>query len=59
MAAYWEIAGHTAYDMFSIYKYLIGNYVFLPRFLGLTCKKEKKKSKKKKKKIKIKNNDPL
>ena len=28
MAAYWEIAAHSAYDMFSQYKYLIVNLVF-------------------------------
>ena len=28
MAAYWEIAAHSAYDMFSKYKYLIVNLVF-------------------------------
>ena len=28
MAAYWEIAAHLAYDMFSKYKYLIVNLVF-------------------------------
>ena len=28
MAAYWEIADHPAYDMFSKYKYLIVNLVF-------------------------------
>ena len=27
MAAFWEIAAHSAYDMFSRYKYLIGNLV--------------------------------
>ena len=33
MAAYWAIAAHSAYDMFSQYKYLIVNLVFfLPRF---------------------------
>ena len=29
MAAYWEIAVHSAYDMFSKYKYLIV-YLFIP-----------------------------
>ena len=29
MAAYWEIAAHSAYDIFSVYKYLIVNLVFL------------------------------
>ena len=28
MAAYWEIAAHSAYDMFSKYKYIIINFVF-------------------------------
>ena len=28
MAAYWKIAAHSAYDMFSMYKYLIVNLVF-------------------------------
>ena len=28
MAAYWEIVAHSAYDMFSKYKYLIVNIVF-------------------------------
>ena len=28
MATYWEIAAHSAYDMFSWYKYLIVNLVF-------------------------------
>ena len=28
MAAYWEIAAHSAYEMFSKYKYLIVNLVF-------------------------------
>ena len=28
MAAYWEIAAHSAYDMFSKYKYLIVDLVF-------------------------------
>ena len=27
MAAYWEIAAHSAYDMFSEYKYLIVSLV--------------------------------
>ena len=31
MAAYWETAAHSAYDMFSKFKYLIVNLVF--RFL--------------------------
>ena len=30
MAAYWEIAANSAYDMFSMYKpYLIANSIFL------------------------------
>ena len=35
MAAYWEIAAHSAYNMFSRYKYLIVNLLFFfpPRFL--------------------------
>ena len=33
MAAYWEIAAHSANNMFSVYKYLIVNLVFPPRFL--------------------------
>ena len=33
VAAYWEIAAHLAYDMFSEYKCLIVNLVFPPRFL--------------------------
>ena len=28
MATYWEIAAHSAYDMFSLYKYLIVHLVF-------------------------------
>ena len=32
MAAYWEIAAHLTYDMFSKYKYLTVNFVFPPRF---------------------------
>ena len=28
MAAYWKIAAHSAYDMFSTYKYLLVNSVF-------------------------------
>ena len=28
MATYWKIAAHSAYDMFSWYKYLIVNLVF-------------------------------
>ena len=30
MAAFWEIAAHSAYNMFSYYKYLIVNLVFFP-----------------------------
>ena len=33
MAAYWEIVAHSAYDMYSKYKYLIVNIVFPSRFL--------------------------
>ena len=34
MATYWENTAHSAYDMFSWYKYLIVNLVFFPpRFL--------------------------
>ena len=29
MAAYWETAAHSAYDIVSMYKYLIVNLVFL------------------------------
>ena len=28
VAAYWEIAAHSAYNMFSMHKYLIVNLVF-------------------------------
>ena len=28
VAAYWEIAAHSAYDMFSLQNYLIVNFVF-------------------------------
>ena len=28
MAAYWEVTAHSAYDMFSKYKYLIVSLVF-------------------------------
>ena len=28
VAAYWEMAAHSAYDMFSKYKYLVVNLVF-------------------------------
>ena len=34
MAACWEIAAHSAYDMFYTYKYLIVNLFFPPRFLS-------------------------
>ena len=33
VAAYWEIAAQSAYDMISKYKYLIINLVFPLRFL--------------------------
>ena len=34
MAAYWGIAAHSAYDIFSWYKYIIVNLVFpIPRFV--------------------------
>ena len=29
MAAYWKIAAHSAYDMFSQYEYLISNLFFI------------------------------
>ena len=32
VAAYWEIAAHSAYDMFYKYKYLIVNLFFPLRF---------------------------
>ena len=35
MAAYWEIAAHWAYDMFSKYKYLIVNLVFPTSAFGV------------------------
>ena len=37
MAAYWEIAAHSAYayDMFSKYKYLIVNLVFTNSVFGV------------------------
>ena len=35
MAAYWEIAAHSAYDMFSGYKYLIVNLVFPTSVFGV------------------------
>ena len=34
MAAYWEIAAHSAYDVFSKYKYLIVNLVLPTSFLA-------------------------
>ena len=33
MAAYWEKADQSAYDVFSRYMYLIASLVFPPRFL--------------------------
>ena len=35
MAAYWEIATHSAYDMFSKYKYLIRNLFFPTSVFGV------------------------
>ena len=35
MAAYWKIAAHSAYDMFSKYKYVIVNLVFPTSFFGV------------------------
>ena len=35
MAAYWEIAVHWAYDMFSKYKYLIVSLVFPTSVFGV------------------------
>ena len=35
MATYWEIAAHSAYDMFSKHKYLIVNLVFLTLVFGV------------------------
>ena len=35
MTAYWEIAAHSAYDMFSKYKYLIVNLVFPTSVFGV------------------------
>ena len=35
MVACWEIAAHSAYDMFSEYKYLIDNLVFLTSVFGV------------------------
>ena len=37
VAAYWEIAAHLAYDMFSKYKYLIVNLVFPTSVLLWEC----------------------
>ena len=35
VAAYWEIAAHSTYDMFSKYKYLIVNLVFPTSVFGM------------------------
>ena len=35
MAAYWEIAAHLAYGMFSKYKYLIVKLGFLASVFGM------------------------
>ena len=35
MAAYWEIAAHSAYDVFDKYKYLIVNLIFPTSVLGV------------------------
>ena len=35
MAAYWEIAAHTAYDLFSKYKYLIVYFDFPTTVFGV------------------------
>ena len=35
MAAYWEKAAHSAYNMFSLYKYLIANLVFSASVFGV------------------------
>ena len=35
MAAYWGIAAHSAYDMFSKYKYIIVNFVFPTSVFGV------------------------
>ena len=35
MAAYWEIAAYSTYDMFSKYKYLIVNLVFPGSVFGV------------------------
>ena len=38
MTAYWEIAAHSAYDMFSLYKYLIVYLVFHRENIDLSSK---------------------
>ena len=35
MAAYWKIAAYDAYDMFSMYKYLIASLVFPTSVFGV------------------------
>ena len=35
MAAFWKIAAHSAYDMFSKYKYLNANLVFPTSVFGV------------------------
>ena len=35
MVAYWEIAAHSAYNMFSVYKYLIVNLDFPTSVFGV------------------------
>ena len=35
MAAYWDIAAHSAYDMFFQYKYLLVNLVFHTSVFGV------------------------
>ena len=35
MAAYWEIAAHSPYDIFSKYKYVIVDLVFLTSVFGV------------------------
>ena len=35
VAAHWEIDAHSAYDMFSLYKYLIVNLVFPTSVFGV------------------------
>ena len=35
MTVYWEMAAHSAYDMFSEYKYLIVNLVFPTLVFGV------------------------